>query len=161
MSEPKFFLVAVSGDDYRPSPLALVQLTDYTRSRIQQRRTAYASAQAADAEIYEMYYWDDGTLIFLRNNSDVDDDDPPTDQESAAAAELADLLASEEHEVMALDAPTASVVSAHRRAWVECVQMIVRESGVMWMCYPKHMDGEMRTAEIPWDVLGMPSVGAD
>lgn len=33
--------------------------------------------------------------------------------------------------------------------------MIIGRSGVRWMAYPKHSEGEMRTAEIPWGALGM------
>lgn len=154
MTAPLVFLLAVSGDDYRPSVSALARLSAETLHLIRQRRTAYTNVGGADAALYEMYYWDPGAITFL-NDGSCEDDSPPTAPEASAAESLAWLLAQEGHDVMSLDAPTASVVSEHRAARVECAQMIIGRSGVRWMAYPKHSEGEMRTAEIPWGAMGM------
>lgn len=43
-------------------------------------------------------------------------------------------------------------------ARVECVQMVVRETGVLWTAYPKHCDYEVRTEEIRYeDFVRVPS----
>ena len=36
---------------------------------------------------------------------------------------------------------------------VECVTMVVTDSGVQWTGYPKHGEDELRTDELRWDTL--------
>jgi hypothetical protein len=31
--------------------------------------------------------------------------------------------------------------------------MRVDEHGIAWICYPKHMDVEVRTSTLPWELL--------
>lgn len=151
------FLLEVSGPDWRPSDWALAVLAPDTLAVIDRRRTAYARAKAEDRQYYEAYYFDSRAVDFLTNgDEDVDSADAQAAREAldAAAGDVDDGC-------VALDGPVYAALSAHPTARVECVQMIVRESGVMWMCYPKYTDTEVRTAEIPWACLGMEAIRED
>jgi hypothetical protein len=36
---------------------------------------------------------------------------------------------------------------------VECTQMRVDDHGIAWVCHPKHIDTEVRTSTIPWELI--------
>jgi hypothetical protein len=36
---------------------------------------------------------------------------------------------------------------------VECAQMRIDAHGIAWVCHPKHLDVEVRTGTIPWELL--------
>lgn len=160
MSTPLAFLLDVSGPDGRTSDWALAVLDPDTLAVIERRRTAYARSKAEDRQYYEAYYFDSRAVDFLANGDADDTDDGDADPADAQdARDALDVVAGGVgNGSVALDEPVYAKLSQHPMARVECVQMIVRESGLMWMCYPKHTDMEIRTAEITWATLGMEAI---
>lgn len=145
------FLLSVTGDDFRPCDWALAALDEPTLRRISGRRASFNEAKRLDDELYETYYWDGSAVTFLVNGQTLDNDEPLDENEARAENALELLLGESNKEVRRLE--DAEALDGHREASVECVQMIISEYGVRWMCYPKHVDAEMRTAEIPWTTL--------
>src|SRR5882724_698897 len=37
---------------------------------------------------------------------------------------------------------------------VECARMRVDTHGIAWTCHPKHLDADVRTSALPWELLG-------
>lgn len=148
---PLHFLLAVPGPEGRTSDWALVTIDAETLRVLRARRTAYSSARLHDDQFYEAYYWDGSACAFLANGEGLDDETDITPAEVAARDfRFAEGL---DGEVTPLNAATAAILAPHRQARTECDQLIVFAEGVRWMCYPKHMDIEMRTADLRWEVL--------
>lgn len=139
------FLLSVTGNDFRPCDWALAALDEPTLRRISGRRASFNEARRLDNELYETYYWDGSTVAFLDNG------EPLSENEARAENTLELLLGESNKEVRRLE--DAEALDGHRKAFVVCVQMIICKYGVRWMCYAKHDNVEMRTAEIPWTTL--------
>ena len=152
----KTLLLTVSGGVYRTTDYALVTLTPAICTKIAARLARFRQNDAEDPQTYEVYYFDGDGVAFLANEEGRDEDYEPVDAvvgpevaEDALSVYLSELGDFEG----LVELPNPERLDGYPRAWVECVQMIVGAAGVRWMCYLKHTDVEVRTADVPWTVI--------
>ena len=81
----------------------------------------------------------------------MDEDESLEDTLRDHTGQLIDLLYQDPHRV----SDGTAIPEAYLRA-VECTRMRVDEHGVAWVCHPKymdHMDADVRTSTIPWELI--------
>jgi hypothetical protein len=140
----------VSPDDIE---WAFVTLDALLLERALARRRIFLHAQAQDAELYEVFFWDNAPDFFSLYPADPDTGHPIEEEEP-----LEDALRDHTGQPIAwaddlhrLHDETA-IPDAHLHA-VECTRMRVDAHGIAWVCYPKHLDWGVRTSTIPWAII--------
>ena len=131
---------------------ALVTLNAPLLERVLARRRLFLQSQAEDDQLCEMYFWDN-TPDFLTLYPHPDADHPLDEDES-----LEDTL--RDHTGQPIDwicdlhrmSDGTTIPDAYLRA-VECTLIRVDAHGIDWVCYTKHLDAEIRTSTIPWELL--------
>jgi hypothetical protein len=131
---------------------AIVTLDAPLLERALARRRLFRHAQAQDAPLCEMYFWDTTPDFFALYPG------PTTDQPFDDDESLEDALrdhtgqpiawADDLHRVH----DETAIPDAYLRG-VECTLMRVDTHGIDWVCYPKHLDAEIRTSTIPWTLI--------
>ena len=154
MNRTRFYLPA-HGGDFNPLSAAIVEITPNHANKLLSRKKRFEQAKEEDSDTLEHYYWDatpDWVGGWEYGEADEDDEPEPAEKEEAAEqiARQLDLT------YLPHDRPTRipmHVQFTFEPARTECDQCIVSESGVMWMCYPKHVDMEVRTDYVTWDEI--------
>lgn len=155
------FVLDVRGGpaELSPTDRALVRVTPELLATIQARRARFVRDHDEDDQLYEVYYFDGAGVAFLANEQeDLDAGEAlcmGEELDEALNALAGDAAESEEAVtvVQVLDEHLARRLTTIAEARVECVQMIIGELGVCWMCYPKHVDTELRTAWLTWATI--------
>jgi hypothetical protein len=132
---------------------AFVTLDAPLLERALARRRIFLHAQAQDEHLYEMYLWDNPPDFFsLYPNPDTDE---PMDEDELLENTLRD------HTGQPIDwagpdphhiSEETEIPDACLRA-VECTRMRVDEHGIAWTAHPKHLDADVRTSTISWELL--------
>jgi hypothetical protein len=129
---------------------ALVEVTpDFARLSLR-RIKVLREQKALDPAVDETYCWDSAALFFSPWAGPVGG----TREGEAACLKLEeelDLLRIDRQEVVTASGDFS--VPQSQIARVECVQMVVRDSGIAFTAIPKHTDFYVTTAEIPKEVL--------
>jgi hypothetical protein len=117
------------------------------------RRRIFLQAQAQDDQLYDMYLWDNTPDFFaLYPDPDVDhpfeEDETLEDTLRDHVGQLIDWSKADCYQV----SDETAIPSIYLRA-IECTRMRVDERGIAWVCYPKHLDAEVRTRTIPWELI--------
>jgi hypothetical protein len=131
---------------------AFVTLDAPLLERVLVRRRLFLQSQAEDDQLCEMYFWDNAP-DFLALYPHPDTNHPPDTDES-----LEDIL--RDHTGQLIDwvcdlhrmSDETAIPDAYLRA-VECTLIRVDAHGIDWVCYPNHLDAEIRTSIIPWEFL--------
>ena len=116
------------------------------------RRRIFLQSQAQDTCLLEMFFWANTTDFFALYPDP--DTDPPLDEDESLEAVLRDHTgqpiewAEDLHRV----SEDTNIPAAYLRA-VECARMRVDENGIAWVCHPKHIDAEVRTGTISWELI--------
>ena len=132
---------------------ALVTLDAALLERALARRQLFRHALAEDAQLYELYFWDNAPDFFALYPDP--DTDPPRDEEESLEDTLRDhtgqpiVWADEDLHRMH---ETTAIPDAYLRA-VECLRMRVDRHGIAWVGYPRHLDTAVRTSTIPWKLI--------
>ena len=129
---------------------ALVEITpDFARLALR-RIEVLREQKALDAALDEMYFWNSTTDFFSPWAGPAGG----TREGEAACLKLEeelDLLQIDRHEVVTASGDFS--VPQSQIARVECVQMVVRESGIAFTAIPKHTDFYVTTAEVPREIF--------
>jgi hypothetical protein len=132
---------------------ALISLDASLLERALARRHIFLYAQAQDDQLYEMYWWDNSPDYFALHPDP--DTGHPLDEDESLEDVLRDYTGQPIHWTRA-DLHQVSdetiIPDAYLRA-VECSRIGVDAHGIAWICYPKHLDAEVRTGTIPWEVI--------
>jgi len=132
---------------------AFVTLDARLLERALARRRIFLQAQAQDDQLYEMYWWDNTPDFFSLYP------DPNTDQLIEEDESLEDTLRDytgqpikwADKDLHRMSDETV-IPDAYLRG-VECTRMRVDAYGIAWVCHPKHLDADVRTSTIPWELL--------
>jgi hypothetical protein len=117
------------------------------------RRRIFLQAQAQDNQLYEMYWWDNTPDFFSLyphpdTDTPIEEDDSLEDTLRDHTGEPIDWTSADFHRMR--DKTTIS--DAYLRA-VECTRMRVDAHGIAWTGHPKHLDANVRTSTIPWELI--------
>jgi len=98
-------------------------------------------------------YWDntpDFFSLYLAPDTDqfMDEDESLEDTLRDHAGQPIDWTREDLHRV----SEAAAIPDPYLRA-VECTQMRVDAHGIAWTCHPKHLDADVRTSTISWELL--------
>ena len=113
---------------------AVVDIGEELLAIIKGRRRMFDMVHGDDRDLYSMRFWCGEPDFF---------DCSSLDDKYEDVADDLDL-----HEVG--EAPKGFAPEPCR---VECVTMVVTDSGVHWTGYPKHADDELASRELRWDLL--------
>ena len=140
-----------SNPDYNGGcDFALVEITRGFAKLALHRIAVLCEQKALDPAVDETYCWDSAALFFSPWAGPA----AGTRESEAACLKLQeelDLLQIDRHGVVTASGDLS--VPQNQIARVECVQMIVWESGIAFTAIPKHTDFYVTTAEIPIEVL--------
>jgi hypothetical protein len=147
-------ILKCSSHEFSPDDIewALVTLHAPLLERALARRRIFLQSQVQDDQLCEIYFWDN-TPDFLALYPHPDADHLLDEDES-----LEDTL--RDHTGQPIDwacdlhrmSDEPAIPDAYFRA-VEHTLMRVDAHGIDWVCYPNHLDAEIRTSTIPWELL--------
>jgi len=132
---------------------AFVTLDAPLLERALARRRIFLQSQAQDDQLYEIYVWDNTPDFFALYP------DPDTDQLMDEEESLEDTL--RDHTGQPIEWASAdfhrvsdetAIPDVYLRG-LDCTQMRVDAHGIAWLCHPKHIDADVRTSTIPWELL--------
>ena len=137
-----------AGADY-----AFVDLTPEWAKSLLTRKAIFDLAHAQDSELYEMHYWWE-PCMWLGGSSVDTDESVPEGEDLYDFLECLSMKQSKQLDggdpVILLDDFTVPEYFAQR---TEMGQTIVMERNVRFTSYPKHVDFEQHTMDIPWAVI--------
>ena len=132
---------------------AFVTLDAPLLERALARRRIFLQSQTQDEQLYEMFFWDN-TPDFFSLYPDPDTIQPMDEDESLEdtlrddTGQPIEWASKDLHRV----SDEAAIPDAYLRG-VECTRMRVDENGIAWVCHPKHLDADVRTSTIHWELL--------
>jgi len=128
----KYILPVNCNADFMEIDAAVVDVDEELLTTIKARRQIFNLAHGDAPDLYSMRYWCGAPDFFDTVHAD---DDVCEGLETGETIEAAEDFAPSE------------------LSRVEVVTMIVSDSGVHWIAFPKHCDEELRTEELRWDEL--------
>lgn len=143
---------ARNAHEYDGCEYALVEIAPELARLATSRRELWQRMHEADGDFYEAYFWDCAATFYDLGSLAFDDylDD------KLGADTAARLNAEGWTEV-----PDEFELPADSKARTECDQMIVRDSGIAWCCYPKHTDVLVTSDEIPHAIFRRGALAAE
>ena len=147
-------IVKCTSPEFSPDDIewAFVTLDAPLLERALARRRIFRQSQLEDDEHYDLFFWDNRPDFFARY-SDPDRDES-LDEDESLENTLRDHTGQPlewAHDLHRVSDET-SIPDAYLRA-VECTQMRVDAHGIAWIGHPKHVDADIRTGTIPWELL--------
>jgi hypothetical protein len=134
-----FVLPCTSSDpDYDAGcDVAIVKLDETSMQHIRQRRVLVKEAHRKDNQVWEIYFWDEGSVHFCALTMDPFDDEAGTD-----------VLEEGQGYLVTETRPAPRTKGEPHK--VECIQMVVDTEGcVRWTCIPKSSHIYITTENLP------------
>ncbi len=148
----KYIMLTVDTPDWCSCSFVVVGLDGEDLQRLLRRRETRASLCAADSDLSELRFWDGGAPVFFG-----DDGEEKTEREEAADAQRDQVFQRsgslrEFPDVFVLEGEDL-IINEAQIYRTECDEQVIMEVGVAWCGLPKHGEGEIESATIPWEMI--------
>lgn len=148
----KYIMLTVYTPDWCSCSFVVVGLDGEDLQRLLRRRETRASLCAADSDLSELRFWDSRRPVFFG-----DAGEEKTEREETADAQRDQVFQRfgslrEFPDVFVLEGEDL-IINEARVYRTECDEQVITDYGVQWCSIPKHGDGEIASATIPWEMI--------
>jgi hypothetical protein len=148
----KYIMLTVNTPDWCSCSFVVVGLDGEDLQRLLRRREMRATLCAADSDLSALCFWDGVAPVFFRGDGEekTEREEAADDQRDQVFQRIGSLR--EFPDVFVLEGEDL-IINEARSYRTECDEQVIMEEGVAWRGIPKHGDGEIASATIPWEMI--------